>query len=173
MYETKEGLKIIYHSDENQSIIIPLDIWLRSQLMSLQTHVVDKVTIPASIPIPPTGKYIYKPICIGNNIAISISHWCSYYGYNHATGVYETVKDMSRFQSGQYNCNIEVSHVYIGPHKNGQNFSISLRVTQIMYKSESEASGQHIPLDTPDLTVKSVKSETKKRGGRKVKNELS
>ena len=166
MYETKEGLRIIFHSEENQSIIIPLDMWLRSQLMSIQTCIVDKVSIPASIPLPPTGHYIYKPLCVGNNIAISLSNWCNYYGFNHTKGVYEKVNDVSNFQSGKYNCNVEVSHIYIGPHKNGQNFSISLRVTQIMFKSNVEADVQLISPDTAE-----VKSESKKRGGRKQKTE--
>ena len=40
------------------------------------------------------------------------------------------------FGNGTYQMMVEVSHIYIGTHKEGQLFSLSLHVVQVVYQPE-------------------------------------
>ena len=122
-----------------KSLAVPVDSWLRSQLTTIEKAVMMNVRIPDDVPKTKDGAYVYRPLYIKDTLFLTVSKWCKFYKYDHSQGGYVLLDSFQPFEKGHYNVNIEVAHVYIGPHKGGQNFSLSLRITQIMYKEEDKS----------------------------------
>ena len=80
------------------------------------------------------------------------------YHQNPTTNSYKAVDRKMVFGPGFYSVTIDVSHVYIGPHKNGEHFSLNLRVSQITYQS--------IPSAPPALPFKKPDGRGRRRGGK-------
>ena len=143
-YQTKSGLLFYCNQKEMKALAVPVDDWLRTQLTILEKAVMTKVTIPPDVPKSKEGAYVYRPLLLRDTLFLSVSKWCRYLKFDDSKGGYTLLEKFVPFEKGQYNVNIEVSHVYIGPHKGGQNFSLSLRITQIMYKEEEKCSEFHL-----------------------------
>ena len=175
-YETKKGLLVYSNVNHSMQFLgVPVDDWLRSQLNEIETFVVSNVKIPENIAKSPNGQYYYKPLKRTNLLYINISKWCRYFELSYGDGGYIPVNNLGKFTEGSYNMNIEVSHVYVGPHKNGEHYSLSLRIVQIVYKQENEIdlSLESALLDSAletasdkkrKRTTKKAKGETEKKG---------
>lgn len=122
-----------------KGLAVPVDTWLRTQLSTIEKAVMMKVAIPADVPKSKEGAFVYRPLLLRDSLFLTVSNWCKYFKYDKSKRAYALLDDFEPFEKGYYKVNIEVSHVYIGPHKGGQNFSLSLRITQIMYKEEDIA----------------------------------
>ena len=115
-----------------RSVCIPVEPWLRSQLDEIEKFVKDNVKIPNDVVESMGDPPKYKSLWSGENMYITISQWCSF--FRGSDRGYEQLPADSHFGDGTYNINIEVPYVYIGPHKDGSSFSLTLRVVQIVYK---------------------------------------
>ena len=135
-YHTHSGLKIFSNEKDEKCILIPVDDWLLKQLTTIEEFITSNTSIPADV--SSDGPFIYKPLHLGSSMLISVSNWCKYFKYDETRGAYVLLKNYSHFDKGTFNVNIEVSHVFIGPHKGGQHYSASLRVVQVVYKEEQD-----------------------------------
>ena len=155
-YHTDSGLFFYYKQSEMKALAVPVDDWLRTQLLTIEKAVITKVNIPLDVLKSKEGTYVYRPLLLRDTFFVTVSKWCKYFKFDKTKGGYVLLEEFVPFEKGQYNVNIEVSHVYIGPHKGGQNFSLSLRISQIMYKEDEKES--EFQLDEDILT--SVLSST-------------
>ena len=135
-HQTHSGLSIYCNDTDSKCLAVPLDDWLRTQLSNIEKFVIMNVSIPSDVPKSKEGAYVYKPFVLRDTLLLPISKWCKYFKFDKSKGGHVLLENFEHFERGKYNVDIEVSHVYIGPHKGGQNFSLSLRVTQITYKEE-------------------------------------
>ena len=169
-HQTNSGLFFYCNDNDSKYIAVPVDDWLRTQLSNIEKFVMMKVSIPSNVPKSKEGSYVYKPLALTDTLLLTVSKWCKYFKFNKSKGGHVLLENFEQFERGQYNFNIEVAHVYIGPHKGGQNFSLSLRVTQITYK-EDESYSSHFDdevfadvLDsTPPQATPQKKKKTEKR----------
>ena len=163
-----------------KALAVPVDTWLRTQLSTIEKAVMMKVTIPPDVPKSKEGAYLYRPLLLRDTLFLTVSKWCKYFKYDKSKGGYTLLEKFIPFEKGQYNVNIEVAHVYIGPHKGGQNFSLSLRITQIMYKEDDPCDNLQLDDDlltrvlssTPCNETSPKKKKTEKRV-KKPKTETS
>ena len=178
-YYTSSGLLFYCNHGEMKALAVPVDEWLRTELTTIEKAVLAKVTIPPDVPKSKEGAYVYKPLQMRDNLFLTVSKFCKYLKYVKSKGAYILLDNFEAFERGQYNVDIEVAHVYIGPHKGGQNFSLSLRITQIMYR-EDDTADFHLDeeilnrvLSSPPLeeTVPEKKKKAVKRGTKKAKCE--
>ena len=172
---TETGLRFYSKGTGNWCVCVPLDDWLRSQLLLIQNFVQANVAIPQECvgdkPI------IFKGLSLhGDSILMSVSHWCRFFKYVSEKGLYLTTPNCEDFAGGNYTLNVEVSHVYIGPHKNGETYSISLRVSQITYKEMAQADSvsqvETIAKELDDA-LEAVEKAAKSKKGRKWKEEAA
>lgn len=126
------------HGIDQSSMIIPIDDWLRSQLTQLQDYVVANTVFPIDVPRTSDGSYLFKPLFALDTIMIPMSKWCKIFKFDKCKGLYVLQDKFAQFAKGNFTVTIEVPHVYIGPHKGGQNFSLSLRIRQVLYNEDSE-----------------------------------
>ena len=172
-YYTSSGLLFYCNHSTMKALAVPMDMWLRTQLTTIERAVMNKVTVPSDVPKSKEGAYVFKPLLLRDTLLITVSKWCKFFKFDKSKGAYVLLDDFVPFEKGQYNVNIEVSHVYIGPHKGGQNFSLSLRITQVMYREDETTEFQ---LDDDILTrvlcsepLEETVSEKKKAGKRAKK----
>ena len=170
-HHTDSGLFFYCKQPNMKALSVPLDDWLRTQLSTIEKAVMMKVNIPLDVPKSKEGAYVYRPLLLKDSLLVTVSKWCKYFKFDKSRGAYELVEKFVPFVKGQYSVNIEVSHVYIGPHKGGQNFSLSLRVSQIMYKEDEQESNFQLDeeiftqvLSSPVSQTCSRKKKAEKRG---------
>lgn len=137
-YYTDSGIFMYRHDAGHTAMIVPLDNWLSDQLSVLQKFVVENVRIPADVPQTKEGNYVFKPLFNRESIMVALSKWCKIYKFDEGVGAYERVENFTQFGKGNFSVQIEASHIYIGPHKGGHNFSLSLRIRQIVYSEEKK-----------------------------------
>ena len=139
-YSTIHGIFIYSHKDDQTSMRVPLDDWLRSQLTFFQDKIIAMATFPADVPKSKDGSYLFRPMFTPgqDSIMIPMSKWCKIFKFNDEKGLFERVDKLTPFAKSSLSVTIEVSHVYIGPHKGGHNFSLSLRVKQLVYNAEEK-----------------------------------
>ncbi|MEL7306364.1 MAG: hypothetical protein AAGK05_00070 [Pseudomonadota bacterium] len=104
------------------SVLVPLDDTTRNTLSSLETFVQANVNSDK-----------YKPLWLKDNMYVNISQWCRYEQVNN-DGTRSTIQPGSFLGRGFYSLLIHASHVYVGPHKGGETYSLSLYVVHITYK---------------------------------------
>lgn len=104
------------------SVLIPLDESTKSALSAIETFVQANVKSDK-----------YKPLWLKDFMFCNISHWCNYVQVNH-DGTHTSLKQDSILGKGTYSMLIHASHVYVGSHKNGETYSLSLHVTEIRFK---------------------------------------
>ena len=168
LYHTKAGLFFYCAKNQGKCLRVPLDDWLRQQLLNIEKDVMMKVSIPDDVPKSKEGTYVYKPLYLGDSMLITVSKFCRYFKYDKSQGGYVFLDEFEPFNVGQYNVNIDVSHVYIGPHKGGQNFSLSLMVTEITYKADEEDDATY-RLDVPDSAPLQATTQGKKKTEKRSK----
>ena len=171
-YRTETGIFMFQHTENKFSLRLPLDNWLRRNLGLLQDFVVSHTKIPVDVPRRDGTTYVFKSVIEQDSMMISVSKWCKFYEFDGSKGAYIEVDNFSQFSKGEFSVNIEVSHVYIGPHKGGQHFSLFLRVHQITYKKDAQETDQSELLDEllKVTTVESVRKKKAKNSRKKAKN---
>lgn len=107
----------------------------------------------------------YKPLWLNSAMYVNVSKWCAYElidsdGYNKPMSGNVTLG------SGWYTLQTHVSHVYIGPHKGGETFSLSLYVVKICYQPidmvDDEVTAFIQSLE-PAIPVKADKKKSRRR----------
>lgn len=166
-YHTNSGIYMYSHDADRKSISLPLDDWLRSQLTTLQDFVVSHTTFPSEVLPAKEGTYVFKPLLNRDTILINVSKWCRIFKFDESSGSYVQVEKINQFGKGNFSAIIEVSHVYIGPHKGGHNFSLSMRVKQIVYSEEKQEELDSNILN--ELLAAEVELEKKAKRPRKTK----
>ena len=131
--------------------------WLRQQLNVIETFAQSNVDY-SKLNLPAACKVAYKPLWPGEMMYIRVSRWGHVFKQDLATGDFDTIDIKERLGQGTYNVTIDVPYIYVGPHKNGENFSLSLRIDQIVF----------IP-DKPRPNFLTFKTPEAK-GGRRRKN---
>ena len=118
---------------------IPVESWLRSQLTAVEEFAKDNVDLSCLSP-PLPERAIYKPFWHGSCMCVPVAPWCNVLKQNLKTGVFETVPYDTEFGRGTFNISLEVPHIYIGPHKKGETYSLSLSIVQMVFHPEPEPS---------------------------------
>ena len=114
-----------------RSLSLPLSPELKSDLLKIQNFVSEKIVIPSDVHDSPHRKL--KAVYLGDELFLTMSKWCSFFKLVNGRNAYECITE-NDFGKGEYFVTIEVSHVYIGPHQNGDNCSLSMCVLKIVYK---------------------------------------
>jgi hypothetical protein len=128
---------------------------------------VSNVTIPPDVARAANGNYIFKPFLDSDTMLVTMSQWCKFYKYDEVKAAYVEVSGYVPFEKGEFNVGIDVSHVYIGPHRGGHQFSLSLRVYQIIYKEEVNSFDDFIFDSLPVQAVANEKKKQRKRSSTK------
>ena len=114
----------------SQAIVVKVDKETREKLNTLESHV--KLMIPDS--------WEYKPLYTGEDMTINISRYCKYYFYDDVSKPKKAVVNSdTEFKQGHYRFTIWVKNLYVGPHQNGENCSLSLQVVELYYWADKEA----------------------------------
>lgn len=106
------------------AVRIPLDEVTRATLNGIESFVKANVASPK-----------YKPLRLNDFMYVNVSKWCRYEQINF-DGSCTPMAPNSLLGRGMYSITILADHVYVGPHRGGETFSLSLFVHQIAYKSE-------------------------------------
>ena len=142
-----------FNSFENlQSVFVPLDPLTLSRLQTIEAFVQASVQSD-----------IYKALKLGTGIYCNISKWCKFLKYT-SDGVMKTMEDESSLGKGTYSFDLQVSHVYVGPHRGGETFSITLHVVSIIHTEihdvSEEQSKQTSQTPPPPSDAAKVKAES-------------
>ena len=124
------------------SLAIPIDSWTRTQLNTLEDFAQGHVIIPNDVVAPAGASRDYRPIWPHPVAFVMCSQWCNYFWRNPETGHCTSVKPELLTRPGLYSFSIEVPYVYIGPHKGGERFSLTLRLVQVTYTPLSNVEQQ-------------------------------
>lgn len=159
------------------SISVPISPWLRSQLDRVERFVQDNVNIPSKC-VPESGSLMYRALWPHESMFISVSRWCNIFVRDAQTGTFKNVNiNNGNFGHGTYSVTIEIPYVYIGAHKHGEVYSLTLRAVQIVYEPLTKESNLASPLDTtnalPTILPKTVEKKGRKRKKKDDDDEVS
>ena len=128
------GLRLNSNGDDDYSVLVPVDPWLRQQFDVTETfmrkHLADQTEAPLH-------NAVYKPLWDGNMMFVRVARWCQIHQRNPETRQYN-VTELKTLSRGTYNITIEVPYLYIGPHKNGADCSLTVRIVQIVCEPDAE-----------------------------------
>ena len=127
------GLRLNANGDD-YSVLVPIDPWLRQQFNVTETFMRKHIAEQTEGPL---HNAVYKPLWDGNMMYVRVARWCQIYQQNMETGQYSVV-DLKSLGRGTYNITIEVSYLFIGPHKNGEDCSLTVRIIQITCQPDSQ-----------------------------------
>ena len=147
------------------SLTVPIDSWTRHQLNVLECFVQNNVVIPDDVLAPTDSSRDYRPMWPYPVTFIICSQWCNFYWRNPETGMCLSVSPEHLTQPGLFSFSIEVPYVFIGPHKGGERFSLSLRLLQVTYTplSRTEPQPQALPQPPPSESEKDMKTRPGQR----------
>ena len=120
----EEGLKFNKNGHFN-AVLIPLDAKTISILQAVEEFVKTQ---------KPTEKY--KPLWLNKSMFVNISKWCKF-EIVKVDGTVQPLPKDAIFGAGLYSVELHVSHLYCGPHKNGETMSLSLFISKISYEPQS------------------------------------
>lgn len=171
-YRTESGIRLFQHDDQRTSISIPLDDWLRQNLSVLQHFVVANTLIPPDVPRTKEGTYLFKSVLERLDLILNLSKWCRFFKYDEDKAAYIEVPQFKPFGKGEFNLLIDITHVFIGPHKGGQHFSVSMHVRHITYKEDVKDTDQSVLIDEllKATAVDSVRKKKAKNSRKKAKD---
>jgi len=146
------------------SLSVPIDSWTRSHLNALESFVQQNVVIPQDVLAPAGSRRDYRPLWPYPMTFLICSQWCNYYWRNPQTGTCRSVSPEQLTQPGLFSFSIEVPYVYIGPHKGGERYSLSLRILQVVYTplSDEELSSE-ISRPPPGPPENEMKAQLRQR----------
>ena len=152
------GLKI-KENENGYSVLIPIDPWLRAQLNIAEEFVQKNVASDSS-----GVKPVYKPLWDGPMMYVRVASWCQIYRRLFGTPQYERIDDMKTIGRGLYSITIELPYIYIGPHKNGEHYSTTMRIVQVTHEPEAELKAVEMPRVTIPIKSAPGKGRRKKNG---------
>ena len=159
-----------YHRN---AIMTPVKGWLREQLTTLEHFACENIRIPSSVVQPEgTTNALYRPLWQGDELLISRSDWCDYFQFDPVQECYTKLTENVPLLKGTYTFSIEVPYIYIGAHREGQLFSLTLRLIQIIYQPplpQIEDLDKFLNTDStpPPPVVPQVEEKKKRRMQRK------
>ena len=122
-------------NEKSFSLLLPVEGSLRSQLDIIE-HFAQKHA-DVSCLSPPTTIVSYKPLWRGSTMYIHVAPWCRFLQPNLETGHIESVDSKNfSFERGSFCITLEIPYIYVGPHKNGENASLSLSIVQMALQVE-------------------------------------
>ena len=123
-FHTKSGLK--FHTQNSfTAVVVPLNDSIRNELRDIEAFV--KANVKSRC---------YKPLNLeSEDLYINVSKWCKYFQLNFDGSTCSLAENVL-LGSGSYTMTLVVSHVYIGPHKDGHTFSLNLFVKDIAYRGD-------------------------------------
>lgn len=123
--------------------------WLRKQFDIIENYVRQNFA-PNELPdFSPEKEYVYKPLWRGSEMFVSATPFCSYLQFNSAKGQLESVLRDSIEGKGTYNITLEAPYIYVGPHKYGQDYSLSLDIVQVIFYPEEAPFTPPAPAKAP------------------------
>ena len=154
----EDGLKFLVNNNVT-SVLVPLDSVTKSTLANIETFVQANVESEK-----------YKPLWLKDSMYVNISKWCSYF-LIAPDGSRQPLPVGMNLACGMYNLELHVSHVYIGPHKGGETYSLSLHITELTYEPKQSITDimEEIvnPTQSPPVSVSQPISKPKQRRSRK------
>ena len=115
------------------SFRLPITEWLRKQLDIIEEFVGENVDL-ASLPESVANKtYVYKPLWRGPQMYVTVSPHCTFHCVDNATGELQSSSLSNMCGKGTYTFTLSVPHIYIGPHKKGEDYSLSLEIVQMIF----------------------------------------
>ena len=156
------GLKM-YVKGNMTAALIPLDESTKTTLRWVESFVLQNVD---------SSKY--KPLQLAESMFINVSKWCVHEKVNN-DGSCTVLAPGSVMGPGTYSFQLQISHVYAGPHRGGETFSLSLHVQRITHTPKVTTEDNIMSLfddlvDAPPAPVatSTPKSRTKQRRGRRL-----
>ena len=157
----EEQLKMIPNTTRT-AVLVPLDPVTVAKLQQIETFVQSNVVSEK-----------YKPLWLNNAMYVNLSQWCCYTLIKR-DGTRASMPPGTFLGRGMYAFDIQVSHVYIGPHKGGETFSLSLHVMEVIYEPEQTLSeilddivNTPPPSAPPATPLPPAKTSKPKRGRRR------
>ena len=151
---------------KNLSVLVPTQGTLRTQLNILESFVTAKVTFPAGLTQPSDCKApLYKSLWQADKMFVSLSPRCDFNNFNKTTEENAKTTKEGPFGQGIYHVTLEAPYIYIGEHKDGNLFSLSLRVVQVIYQPSpliSIANNPSSPLSDDSKKLKKGAKSSKK-----------
>ena len=120
-FRREEGLKFNVHNAMT-SVLVPLDSDLIASLTRVENFIKDLVSLEK-----------YKPLWLRSGMFVNVSKWCKY-ELVKPDGTTQPLPENIAFGAGIYKIYIGVSHLYVGPHRGGEHYSLSLHVMKIAYE---------------------------------------
>ena len=140
---------VIRGEGAKQSVLIPTQGTLRTQLNVLETFATTHVTIPPALsPLANSKVPLYKALWQQDNMYVSLSPWCDFYLFNQSISQYTKITSKGPFGKGVYNVTFEVPYIYLGEHKDGHLYSLTLRAVQVVYQPTPQISDVDTLLDS-------------------------
>ena len=151
------------------SVLLPLDDQTRNYFKEVEAFVLANIKSEK-----------HKPLYLENLMYVPVSHWCVYVQANK-DGSHSRIQPGTVLGKGHYSLLIHVSHVYFGKLRAGETSCLSLSVTQIIYKPESdmmdliECLGAELdgPPNPPSDSSKKVAPKRKGRSKKEKSNDAS
>lgn len=150
---------------ENQNgkfISIPVSLWLRTQLDSIEEFVTLNISLPS--PLDNIWKARddkdtpYKKIWDGDHLFISLSHWCTYLRQDEDS---LTEIQANELGDGTFDIAISITGVYFGQHLNNRLASITMRIQSMLFKPKIDNIDGNIVIPQGEAN-KTVKRKCKK-----------
>ena len=114
-----------------KSVMFPTTPTFSEQLKQVEAMILAHLQIPADAASSPLK---YKTINQNQRLFATLSKWCAFYkNVDGQNFVSITPSDLGK---GAYTLTLGISHIYIGPHRNGETHSLSLRVSSIIYQED-------------------------------------
>lgn len=135
------------------SFCLPIHPSLRKQFDIIERFVQQSID-PSALPFSSQKDLVYKPLWKGDQMYISVSPLCSFFRFNSKTGEMESVNRSSVCGNGKYNITLQASYIFIGPHKKGEDYSLSLDIVQVVFNPEA----------TQDISLKPAPKRRRSKG---------
>ena len=119
-----------------ESIILPVSSWLRHQFNILDLFALEVVTVPDDLRRHWQAKEnMYKAIYNGKNICVKLSQFCRFTQTVDGQVVDVPCNPRPRFGHGRYSYTLEIPSFYMGPHKAGEMYSLTMFINRVHFES--------------------------------------
>ena len=140
------GLKFTINP-KNVSVLVPLDEGTKRSLRTVEEFVKTQVA----------GER-YKPLFLGNAFYVNVSKFCKYEQVM-PDGSIQLLSENAVMASGDYVVTLHVAHCYIGPHKGGETYSVSLQVSGILHRPRVETEDEEDVMDLIESLTQEISDQ--------------
>ena len=120
-FHTEHGPFIRKWEDGRKTVAVPVSPSFKQTMEDIEKFIESHVIIPENVNGYPNKKL--RALNMQHQLFVTMSRWCDMFKIVLGHDVCITEED---FGKGEYTVTIEVSHIYVGPHQNGANYSLSL-----------------------------------------------